>query len=100
MKRNAFTLVEFVVVVLAGVESKVVADTNATLLMGDGEPSDDPNVSLQGLPPRWIDSVDSPVRRHLETGNYLFVDGHVKSLRPQRIVTPEPKAVAPTFLVR
>ncbi len=67
---------------LAGIETKAVQNTASTLLSGDGEPSDDPNVSLQLLPPLWVSREDSPARRHLEGGNYGFADGHVKWFKP------------------
>ncbi len=85
---------------LAGVESKRIADVKLTILGGDGEPSDDPNVSLQLLPPRWIEREDSPIRRHLDTGNYLFADGHVKFYKPQKIDAAESGEKTPTFSIR
>lgn len=85
---------------LASVETKDVDNASLTFLSGDGEPSDDPNVSLQSLPPRWIEREDSPIRRHLETGNYLFADGHVKSYKPQRIEAAKSGEKTPTFSVR
>lgn len=70
---------------LAGATNKTVISPNRTLLAGDGEASDDPNVSLQVLPPRWRTKDDSPARRHLSGAVYLFVDGHAKWLKPERI---------------
>lgn len=70
---------------LAGVELKEFPAISSTFLAGDGEPSDDPNVSIQMLPPRWIEKENSPVRRHLGTGSYLYADGHVKAFKPDKI---------------
>ena len=87
---------------LAGVESKQFVNPAATLMCGDGEPSDDPNSSLAALPPLWISKTDSPARRHADAANYLFADGHVKSLQPNAITTTKPnaKSQTPTFLAR
>lgn len=85
---------------LAGVELKKVANVSMTFLSGEGEPSDDPNISIQILPPRWIEKDDSPARRHLDGANYGFVDGHVKFFKPQTIVAPEKGKTAPSFLLR
>ncbi|RYX82009.1 DUF1559 domain-containing protein [bacterium] len=35
--------------------------------------------------------------RHLETGTYLFADGHVKSLKPNAVTRALPSLGAPTF---
>lgn len=85
---------------LAGVGSKKIDNVALTFLSGDGESSDDPNVSLQLLPPRWSEKENSPARRHLDGANYGFVDGHVKWFKPKTIVAPEKEKSAPTFLVR
>ena len=56
---------------LAGVEAKdVAASSSSSLAFGDGEPSDDPNISLQLMPPLWITKQNSPARRHLEGAEY------------------------------
>ena len=86
---------------LAGVELKQIADDKTTLLAGDGEASDDPNASLAVLPPLWISRTDSPARRHFsDTAFYLFADGHVKQLGPEKITLAKPALKKPTFLVK
>ena len=85
---------------LAGVETKKIGSAASTFLSGDGEASDDPNISLQLLPPRWLEKDDSPAHRHLEGANYGFADGHVKWFKAQTIVAPEKEKDAPTFLIR
>ncbi len=72
---------------LAGVESKEISAVSSTFMSGDGEPSDDPNISLQLMPPLWITREDSPARRHLEGSNFLYADGHVKWLKPESVST-------------
>ena len=84
---------------LAGVSTDDVANPALTLLSGDGEASDDPNSSLALMPPLWVSKADSPARRHLGTGNYLFVDGHATMLRPEQITADKPSKNAPTFLL-
>ena len=85
---------------LAGVETKAVADVTLTLLQGDGEPSDDPNVSLQLMPPLWISKAGSPARRHLEGANYGFADGHVKWFKAGKLTLDKSGKAEPTFLLR
>ena len=85
---------------LAGVAQKNLGSATLTLLSVEGEPSDDPNVSLQLMPPRWISKENSPARRHFDTANYLFADGHVKSLKPKMVTADAPDKNAPTFLIR
>ena len=85
---------------LAGVAEEKVDFAANTLLIGDGEPSDDPNVSLQLLPPLWIEKEGSPARRHLDGANYGFADGHVKWFVPDKIGVGSPDGSAATFLVR
>lgn len=70
---------------LAGVSIKAVAHPNFTLLAGDGEASDDANISLQLMPPLWRQKQDSPARRHLDGAIYLFADSHAKWLKPEEI---------------
>ena len=85
---------------LAGVEMKEIDFAALTFLSGDGEPSDDPNISIQSLPPRWSEKIDAPARRHLDGANYGFADGHVKWFKPETLAAPEKSANAPTFLLR
>ena len=85
---------------LAGVEAKDVAASTSSLAFGDGEPSDDPNISLQLMPPLWITKQNSPARRHLEGAEYAYVDGHVKWLKPEQVTVDKPALDAPTFLIR
>ncbi len=59
-----------------------------TILAGDGNDGTDATnarYNLNALPQSWRDTEKSPARRHLDTANYLYADGHVKSLRPQNV---------------
>jgi len=63
-----------------------------TILSGDGDggsPNSNARYNISSLPYSWRITPGSPARRHLETGNYLWVDGHVKALFP-KIVTMAP----------
>ena len=68
-----------------GVGEEKVAEVSTTFMAGDGEPSDDPNFSIQLLPPLWKTRENSPIRRHLDGANYLYADGHVKWLKPAAV---------------
>ena len=85
---------------LAGVSERNIMETTSSFLAGDGEPSDNPNVSLQLLPPLWASKAGSPARRHLEGANYAFVDGHVKWLKPQSVTAQKIELSNATFLLR
>ena len=52
----------------------------------DGLDGSDARYNRNVLPQRWIDDENSPSRRHLETANYLYADGHVKASKPQTVV--------------
>ncbi len=82
---------------------KDFASPAQTILCGDGnDGSENTNAryTLNVLPPSWISTEKSPARRHLDTANYLFADGHVKSLRPQSIDNlPTAKSFS-TFSIR
>ena len=85
---------------LANVKTKNIENAQLTFLLGDGEASDDANVSLQLLPPRWIENENSPAHRHLDGANYGFADGHVKWMRPKALAAHEKGKSAPKFLAR
>ena len=71
------------------------APTN-TLLLGegnDGRDGSDARYNRNVLPQSWLVPLPPetgleprPAQRHLGTGNYLFVDSHVKSFAPQIVV--------------
>lgn len=52
------------------------------LLAGEGNDGRDvtnARYALSALPLRWLDSAESPGRRHDGAANYLFADGHVQT---------------------
>ncbi len=65
-------------------KQKLVADPSSTFLCGegnDGRDGSDARYNRNAIPQAWLDTEKSPVRRHLDTSNFLFADGHVKALR-------------------
>ena len=88
---------------LSNVKLNVLASPAQTILSGDGNDGTDmtnARYSLNALPPAWLDTEGSPARRHLDTANYLFADGHVKSFRPQQITTLPTTQSSSTFSIR
>ena len=61
-----------------------------TILAGEGSPEQAPNYSLPQLPAPWMTDPSSPAQRHQGTANYLFADGHVKSLKPGALALQKP----------
>lgn len=67
-----------------------IADLNKQILSLDGNAQGDvtdARYSLPIIPPQWRDDQNSPLYRHLDTANFLFADGHVKSLTPSQLST-------------
>ena len=71
-----------------------------TLLAGDGTGDSPRFYNLSRLPNSWRTDRNSPAWRHLNAANYLFADGHVKSLRAEKITLQSPTKNHPTFKVR
>ena len=67
-----------------------------TFLLGegnDGRDGSDARYNRDVLPQSWLaelppdsEIASPPAQRHLDYGNYLFADGHVKALKPQQVV--------------
>jgi prepilin-type processing-associated H-X9-DG protein len=72
---------------LGGVPQKSVALPSQTLLVGDGnDGSDNSNATYNKTSfGSWLDDQSSPMYRHLGGANYLFVDGHIKWLKPDEV---------------
>jgi prepilin-type processing-associated H-X9-DG protein len=55
----------------------------ATLVLcgegNDGTDGTDARYNRNVIPQEWVDTENSPARRHLNTANYLFADGHVEA---------------------
>ena len=70
-----------------------------TILIGDGSPDSPPNVSLADLPQKWRTDLKSPAFRHLEGARYVFADGHVNWMKPEKVTLDNPgKSNSYTFL--
>ena len=83
---------------LSGVNTRNIENVGISILLGDGTANQAPDYSLMQLPEAWRVDETSPAWRHLETANYLFADGHVKSLKPEKITLDKPGKNNPTFL--
>jgi len=80
-----------------------IANPSRTLMLGDGNDGTeltDARYSLNALPQAWRNTEGSPARRHFDTANYAFADGHVKALRPEAISNLSTRQSKSTFSVR
>ncbi len=62
--------------------------SSETIVMGDGDggsPNSNARYNIPALPYSWRVTQGSPARRHLEMGNYAYMDGHVKRLAPPSV---------------
>ncbi len=84
---------------LLGVEERKIVEPNLTILAGDGL-SDQKSATLSQLPASWTNDSNSPAWRHKKSANYVFADGHVKRLAPDKITLNSPPKNQPTFLAR
>ena len=66
----------------------------------DGTDGTDARYNRNVIPQVWIDTENSPARRHFDTANYLFADGHVKAIRPALIKSTFQSASAYSFAIR
>lgn len=88
-------------------DAKQLAMPAATLLLGegnDGSDLTDARYNRNSLPLAWLHDKTMPSFRHLGGANnanyganYAFVDGHVKWLPPDRIITARPAFEGATF---
>ena len=84
---------------LKALSLKKIVLPDKTFLLGegnDGRDGSDARYNRDVLPQKWVaplpleSDLDAlPSRRHLDTANYLFADGHVKSLKPAQIVAQD-----------
>ena len=72
----------------------------ATILSGDGKGNQPTNYNLSALPNSWRKDYASPANRHIVRANYLFADGHIKTLNSEKITLDQPSKKHPTFLVK
>ena len=91
---------------LAGASKKLGrnAKTDRTILGGDGLDDQSAFYNLSQWPDDWRKNQISAPWRHLETANFLFVDGHVKAYSANRIFGAPDAATSsaglPTFEVK
>ncbi|HEX9996975.1 MAG TPA: type II secretion system protein [Abditibacterium sp.] len=90
---------------LSGQNRKNLSEITQTwaILAGDGNDGSDATTSsyaLSQLPIAWRRDPQSPARRHLDYGNYLYLDGHVKALKPEKVTTQTARVGEATFAVR
>jgi len=88
---------------LSRAEMKNVWNAAQTVLCGegnDGRENTSARYNHNALPREWRGDESSPARRHLDTMNILFTDGHVKALRADHIVTGSPRDAFVTFALK
>ena len=89
---------------LAGADKMKIANADApvdfVIISGDGADDEASSISLAQLPAAWRKDENSPAFRHLDGANYLFIDGHVKWFKPEKITLDKPSAGHPTFRVK
>lgn len=75
-----------------------------TILFGDGYDNSGANAHLSELPLDWRNDEYSLERRHPSGFNFVFMDGHIKTCRPEKVsIQPPSDSHAewkPTFAVR
>lgn len=86
---------------LAGAKDELAkrAQPVFTILCGEGADDASASANLSQLPAAWRTDESSPAWRHLDGANYLFVDGHVKWFRADKIFGAR-DAATPTFEVK
>lgn len=89
---------------LENAKNKLAFNSNSkakatTILSGDGAADGDASYNLSNLPAAWRKDEKSPAWRHLDGANYLFIDGHAKAYRAEKIFGA-PDAATPTFEVK
>lgn len=85
---------------LSRAELNDFASPAQTILCGDGNDGTDKTNArycYKTLRRSWLKDGSSPARRHLDTMNILFADGHVKALQATRLVNAAPQDAAGTF---
>jgi prepilin-type processing-associated H-X9-DG protein len=75
---------------LSAVKSERLEVFSLILLAGEGNDGVDLNdarYSKANLPLAWLRDQSKPCWRHVDGASYVFVDGHVKHLRPEEVTT-------------
>jgi prepilin-type processing-associated H-X9-DG protein len=74
---------------IAGLQDKKLKDVEHLIMLGDGDggsPESTASYAISRFPSSWLQSSESPIKRHLEGANYEFADGHLKWLKPDVIL--------------
>jgi len=74
---------------IAGLQDKTLKNVDHLIMLGDGDggsPESTASYAISQIPLSWLQSSDSPLKRHLGGANYAFADGHVKWLKPDEIL--------------
>lgn len=76
---------------LSGVETKKFVSPAYTIILcgegNDGTDATNARYSLWQIPNVWRTNTNSPLHRHLAGSSYVYADGHVKWMKPQRVDT-------------
>jgi prepilin-type processing-associated H-X9-DG protein len=73
---------------LSGIKEENVVHAESTIMLGEGDggsPESTARYALDHFTVPWLQSSDSPLKRHLDGANYAFADGHVKWFKPEEI---------------
>jgi prepilin-type processing-associated H-X9-DG protein len=70
-------------------QDKNIKNAEQLIMLGDGDGASAESTAsyaISRIPLSWLQSSDSPMKRHLDGANYAFADGHVKWLIPDEIL--------------
>ena len=79
---------------VSGIDIEKIPVPKEVIILGDGDgnsPESTASYAINKLPASWLQSSDSPAKRHLGGANYAFADGHVKWLKPEDITQKRPQ---------
>ncbi len=86
---------------LARVTMDKVNIASLTVMGGDGYDDAPTWSSWARFPADAVENTESPLHRHLGSANYLFTDGHVKTLKPANVSSTYAAPTSrPTFAFR
>ena len=82
----------------SGISIQLMQAPLLNLMLGDGDggaPNSTARYNLNALPKSWLQTPNSPARRHMNQGCYAFADGHVERLNAKEV-----GGKAATFMLR
>lgn len=71
---------------IAGLTDQQIVSPSRLILLGDGDgnsPEATASYAINHIPASWMQSPNSPAKRHLGGAFYAFADGHVAWLNPE-----------------